>query len=905
VHFQTDDDAIRQVRHVATPLGAGISYQCTGRAARNNRNPFALDRGVRDDYAQHKGTSQRPLTQEGKAMRTRCVLCLLFGLASVPAAGAEPLPPGARARLGTTDLWHGPAVSGLVFAPDGKTFYSFSSGDAAVRQWDAATGHEVRSYAGAGERVAAFALSPGGRLLAVAGADRTVRVWGTDRGDTVASWPRKQAVQSLAFSADGKTLAVLPGEENETVALLDAATGRQAQQLKFESVQRDDVRMRLRIRNLRDLDEERSEGAVTFSPDGRHLAAIVNQTITLWDLGTHKKVRRYDLPRDRTGEPAFSADGQTLHCPCEGGVFRWEVGSIEGLEPLKGNNEVCAFAVSADGKTLAAVGARTVFVWDAAGKRVATLESKGEQLAAVACSPDGKTVVSGDRDGLIRVWDVEGKKERLLPGVRPHFRALGFVGAGPETVSSDEHGIVHWDAAGKEARRVPVETAAEAERALCPDGRTLAARGDEGEVRLFDTVTGELRVKLEGKGRKACRLAFSPDGRRVAVLDANPENPVSVYDARTGKELRRLGGAALAGRSIAFLPDGRSLLTNDGDNGVCLWELATGKPRRVLRVGAGARPPVEDNYLDLLVRRAEREGGKALRPTEQVAVSPDARALALVQQNTVSVIDLATGKRLTRLEGPAAEVLCVAYSPDGKLLVTGGEDRLVRFWEAATGREVGALAGHRGPMRRLIFSPDGKTLATAGDEPSALVWDVAQAVEVARRANQVTAAAQPLDRLWADLSGDDPLRADAAARELASRPKEALPLLKERLRPAATADAKAVARWVVELESDTFEARETAATELERAGEQARPALEAVVKGQPSSELKRRVGELLKKLDEHVYPAEVVRDLRALEVAEKIGDSAAHKIIEAMAAGAAGDPRTLDAKAVLERLRRK
>jgi WD40 repeat protein len=873
-------------------------------------------------------------------LRHRVLCLLLVALWAAPAAAAPP-PPGARARLGTTDLWHGPAVNDLAFAPDGKTFYSLGSADGAVRQWDAATGAEVRAFAGHKGHVTAFALSRDGRLLAAGGHDRTVRLWNTATGEGIATWNRTLAPVSVALAPDGKALAVLPGDEAGTVAVLDAS-GKEAATFKVGDPY---ASRRVRFgRFVDDVIDLRPEGTVVFSPDGRFVAAYLSQAATLWDTTARKRVRRYELFSDDPrfgGGPGgggfissgaggyvglqFSSDSQTLLAAWgEATVQRWEVSSIEPLEPLKADkadDTATCISVAADGGAVAAAGRRGLTVWDGAGKRLHQLTADTIALTAVACSADGKTVVTGDRQGRLRVWDVATGKERLHPGPRPVFRTLAATADG--TVTADEQAIIRWDKAGKEARRLKLDAATVSELLLSPDGKTLAVRRTEGAVQLLDAATGEVRATLESKERNLSTLQFSADGRWLAASSdlggggprgrpargrVSPGDVVILYDARTGKEVKQLAGTPQPGNQFVFLSDGRTLLTAVSGDSLCLWETLTGKPRRTLVSTAFATTPSRDDLLaDLLGGpvgrfRGEVEDRKFTLTPQQLAVAPDDRVAAVVQRTTVSLVDLETGKRLARLEGHTGAIACVAYAPDGRLLVTGGHDHTVRLWDAVTGKEIGALAGHRGPVRSAAFTPDGKTLVTAADDQTALVWDLAAAVKAAGQARREAPAPRPLEELWADLAGDDVLKADAAVRELASRPAEALPLLKERLRPAAAADAKQVARWVADLDADDFAVREAAAAELAKLGEQARPALEAALKNQPPQDLKRRVTELLKNLDERTFPAELVRELRALEALEKIGPAAV-KFLEALASGAASDPRTQDAKAALERLK--
>ena len=80
----------------------------------------------------------------------------------------------------------------------------------------------------------------------------------------------------------------------------------------------------------------------------------------------------------------------------------------------------------------------------------------------------------------------------------------------------------------------------------------------------------------------------------------------------------------------------------------------------------------------------------------------------------MKVWDTSTGREIVTLRGHSDRVYCVAYSPDGRLLVTGGADQVLKVWDVATGRERLTLRGHSGPVEDVAFSPDGGRIASAG-----------------------------------------------------------------------------------------------------------------------------------------------------------------------------------------------
>jgi RNA polymerase sigma factor (sigma-70 family) len=183
-------------------------------------------------------------------------------------------------------------------------------------------------------------------------------------------------------------------------------------------------------------------------------------------------------------------------------------------------------------------------------------------------------------------------------------------------------------------------------------------------------------------------VEFSPDGKVLA--SAGHDGTVRLWDPATGKELHRLEGHKGQVSGVAFAPDGKALATGDADGMVRLWDSATGK-----RLW---------------------EGNERMMSVLSLAFSPDGKTVAagLAQQGSdclVCLWDAATGKKLRELKGhrPRQDaypegVFALAFSPDGKTLASGNEEKAVRLWDVATGKELRRLGGARKPdqLRRLL-----------------------------------------------------------------------------------------------------------------------------------------------------------------------------------------------------------
>jgi hypothetical protein len=209
-------------------------------------------------------------------------------------------------------------------------------------------------------------------------------------------------------------------------------------------------------------------------------------------------------------------------------------------------------------------------------------------------------------------------------------------------------------------------------------------------------------------------------------------------------------------------------------------------------------------------------------------------------------------------------------------------------------------------FRRLglpaAFSPDGRALASCGDDCTIVVWDV-----TGRAAGPPPAARlspRELGPLWASLAGGDAAQARRAVWSLAAAPEQAVPFLREHLRPAPPPDRRRLAKLVADLDADRFEVRERATAELGALGDGAEPALREALAGRPPPEVSRRLEQVLARARGSAPPPESLRALRGVEVLEQAGTPEARRLLESLARGDPQARLTREAKACLERLAR-
>ncbi|HVS40381.1 MAG TPA: FecR domain-containing protein [Gemmataceae bacterium] len=256
--------------------------------------------------------------------------------------------------------------------------------------------------------------------------------------------------------------------------------------------------------------------------------------------------------------------------------------------------------------------------------------------------------------------------------------------------------------------------------AFSADGGLFAAAVGDGFVKVWDAGSRQMRTSLPLPVLAASVLAFSPDGQMLAA--ACPDKPakqvrVLAWDVATG--LQRAGFTSLPDVSaLAFSPDGRFLAVG-GAGGkrtadVLLWDLAAN--------AQASSPPL-----------ATPPGNKG-RGASSLAYSSDGSRLAVGgRDGLVQLIDLAGGRPTVLLHGHTEAVACLAFTPDGTTLASGGKgkDRTVRLWDVDGGQEEFELPCPSGAVFSVCFSPDGQTVAAGCDGGVGRLWDAATGMEKA------------------------------------------------------------------------------------------------------------------------------------------------------------------------------
>ena len=549
----------------------------------------------------------------------------------------------------------------------------------------------------------------------------------------------KGGITTIQFSPDGTLLAV---GSNIGVWLYDVETGEEKSLFAGGVCQ-----------------------ALRFSPDGRFLSISSEETlIQLWEIATEREVPLIDLYGDAS-VLRFSSDGKTLI-----GLSNWGAITRLNIENGKGKTKHLKtglfgiglfssedfYGVYAMTNDKIAIGKQDgmIQLWDVATrKKLSTLRGHvdlppqplnkpmrrkhpfGGLILAVAFSPDGTRLASGGTDNTVRLSDLTGDRDSMT--LQKH--------TGPTNVL-----------------------------AFSPDGKMLASGSTDKTGQLWDTATGEPLATFTGHINGITALAFSPDGR--TLVSGSTDGTIRFWQTATGAPIDTLiTGHTQSIRAATFFKDSSTLVSAAFNGEITFWDVETSQKSAVQDIGhrdwysAVAFSPDGTKLVsaaadativfggfstrfsitkkqDNLTRLTDVSTGAELATWQKQAskptFSPDDRTktVATILGGNIRLWNTETGHELLipilddlplGFHHNMPTILALAFSPDGRWLVSGTTEGEIRMWDVATGEALTVFSELTEPVEQehlrhisaLVFSPD-RALLAAGTPTQLHLWDV-------------------------------------------------------------------------------------------------------------------------------------------------------------------------------------
>ena len=599
------------------------------------------------------------------------------------------------------------SIASLAFSPDGASIVT-GSYNGSLQWWDAKSGRRVgAAWSGRGPMSTIGFTADGSRIVS-GNPEGNLQLWDASTRQAVlprGELPRPWFNWSVAVSADGSRFAW--GRESGEIEPWDLTAGQSMG--KFRP--KDPPPMPIPILSM------------TFSPDNRLIAFYTGSGIVGIVDGLASKTgldfvdwiadtgagTMGSSPLDNygvhSGVIAFAPDGnQVVSGSAEGSLQLWDVGGGKALLASVGGHEggVTGIAYSLDGKRIYSVGNDAVLrIWNSTTlKTIARMESAHTAaITAIALDRAAKRFATASLDNTLRIWN--GAETAAVENA--------------ESAPVDNVTAVGFDRDGE-----PIVTGARIQTALrsaivlarSPEGSRYVMHNVDATLTLWDANANKALTTLTANGAPVRGLMFSPNGGVILSLDS--PNRILLWDADSGKVLPPVPTGDLGTVSVAMTQDGRTIATGGHDGIVRVWKTASGKL---------LLPPIKT----------------LAQAVSNLALSPDGRRVVTASgDGALRLWNCATGELLLPpFVGHQAGVSSVAFSPDGLHIVSGGGipfqgttdqprlDYSLRLWEVASGRSIGRpMPGHAREVTGVAFSRDGKRILSTSSDGKLRVWDV-------------------------------------------------------------------------------------------------------------------------------------------------------------------------------------
>ncbi|NMG60655.1 hypothetical protein E1H12_19605 [Geitlerinema sp. P-1104] len=577
--------------------------------------------------------------------------------------------------------------------------------------------------------------SPDGQWLGSSGPDGTAKLWQRD-GTLVRTFQYGVTIYSLKFSPDSQVLAIptLNGEIH-----LQSVTGTWQRTLRGHDGPIWNVAWSPDGGQL--VSASSDQTVRLWSRDGELLQTLSGHTAPVWDVDFHPQGGEFASMSPDGQIKLWRTDGTLIGSLEDNAMSGWSIAYHPDGEELIGGysdnqvriwrrdgqllrslsgheSEVAALAFSPDGSHFVSGSAdRQLKLWSRDGTLIASLRGHQSRLRGVAVSPEGTEVASAGEDGLVRLWRVKNDFRQELPGHKDLIWGVAYaprsspIASQFATLSRQE--LYLWDEQGNLIEELTtLRGQALFDVVFHPHRPHIFVSNAGGEIYHMDLATDEIR-QWQGDDFAIFALDVSPDGRWLVSGGDNKQIRVWKEDESGTYRLHQiLEGHEARIWDLAFSPDGSYLVSGSIDGTARIWVWESAEENR--RFAEAPERVLQSDQNDLW----------------GVAVSPDGDRIVSASRNGLLKVWTRDGEELLTLTLSQNNGLTrVAWSPDGQLLAVGRTDNHVDLY-TDDGQFVSRLTGHEAVVLSLAFSPDGRFLLSGSEDRLAIRWNLESILSV-------------------------------------------------------------------------------------------------------------------------------------------------------------------------------